>query len=66
MQPGDVVFVCNPKYDSAGGALPTTHVGMYIGNNTVLHASTTSYTVRTDTLFGGYYGDYVVAVKRMG
>ena len=66
MQPGDLVYLFDPKYDYSGGTLPTTHVVMYIGNNTVLHASTTSNTVRTDTLFGGYYGNYVVAVKRMG
>ena len=66
MQPGDLVYLFDPKYDYSGGSLPTTHVLMYIGNNTVLHASTTSNTVRTDPLFGGYYGNYVVAVKRMG
>lgn len=66
MQPGDLVYIFDSKYDYSGGTLPTTHVLMYIGNNTVLHASTTSNTVRTDTLFGGYYGNYVVAVKRMG
>lgn len=66
MQPGDLVYLFDPKYDYSGGTLPTTHVLMYIGDNTVLHASTTSNTVRTDTLFGGYYGNYVVAVKRMG
>lgn len=66
MQPGDLVYLFDSKYDYSGGTLPTTHVLMYIGNNTVLHASTTSNTVRTDTLFGGYYGNYVVAVKRMG
>ena len=66
MQPGDLVYIFDSKYDYSGGTLPTTHVLMYIGDNTVLHASTTSNTVRTDTLFGGYYGNYVVAVKRMG
>lgn len=66
MQPGDLVYIFDPRFDSSGGTLPTTHVMMYVGNNTVLHASTTSYTVQCDTLFGGYYGNYVVAVKRMG
>lgn len=66
MQPGDLVYIFDPRFDSSGGTLPTTHVMMYIGDNTVLHASTTSYTVQCDTLFGGYYGNYVVAVKRMG
>lgn len=66
MQPGDLVYLFDPRFDSSGGTLPTTHVMMYIGDNTVIHASTTSYTVQCDTLFGGYYGNYVVAVKRMG
>lgn len=66
MQPGDLVYIFDPKYDGSGGTLPTTHVLMYIGNNTVLHASTTSNSVRCDTLYGGYYGNYIVGVKRMG
>ena len=66
MQPGDLVYLFDPRFDSSGGTLPTTHVMMYIGATTVIHASTTSYTVQCDTLFGGYYGNYVVAVKRMG
>lgn len=66
MQPGDLVFFFDPKFDSSGGRLPTTHVGIYMGNNQFIHASTTSYRVQYDTLFGGYFGNYVVGAKRIG
>ncbi len=66
LQPGDLVFFFDPRYDSSGGTLPTTHVGMYVGNNQFIHAATTSYRVQYDTLFGGYYGPYVVGAKRIG
>ena len=65
LQPGDLVFFFDPRYDSSGGTLPTTHVGMYVGNNQFIHAATTSYRVQYDTLFGGYYGPYVVGAKRI-
>ena len=66
LQPGDLVFFFDPRYDSSGGTLPTTHVGMYVGNNQFIHAATTSYRVQYDTLFDGYYGPYVVGAKRIG
>ncbi|HIT31970.1 MAG TPA: SH3 domain-containing protein [Candidatus Enterenecus stercoripullorum] len=65
MQPGDLVYFFDPKFDGSGGTLPTTHVGIYVGNNQFIHASTTSYRVQYDPLFGGYYGPYVVGVKRI-
>ncbi len=66
MQPGDLVFFFDRAYDSSGGRLPVTHVGMYVGNNQFVHASTPSSGVRLDTLFGGYHGSHLVAVKRIG
>ena len=66
IQPGDLVFFFDPKYDYSGGTLPTTHVGMYVGNNQFIHASTTSYRVQYDKLFGSYYGNYIVGFKRIG
>ena len=66
MQPGDLIFIYDAKYDSSGGTLPTTHVGMYVGNDTMIHASTTTGRVMYDKVFSGYYGKYVVGVKRMG
>ena len=66
IQPGDLVFFFDPKFDGSGGTLPTTHVGMYMGNNQFIHASTVSYKVQYDTLFGSYYGNYIVGFKRIG
>ena len=66
IQPGDLVFFFDPKYDNSGGTLPTTHVGIYVGNNQFINASTVTYKVQYDTLFGSYYGNYVVGFKRIG
>ena len=66
IQPGDLVFFFDPKFDGSGGRLPTTHVGIYMGNNQFIHASTVTYKVQYDTLFGSYYGNYVVGFKRVG
>lgn len=66
IQPGDLVFFFDPKFDGSGGTLPTTHVGMYVGNNQFIHASTVSYKVQYDRLFGSYYDDYIVGFKRIG
>ena len=66
IQPGDLVFFFDPKFDGSGGTLPTTHVGMYMGNNQFIHASTVSYKVQYDKLYGSYYGNYIVGFKRIG
>ena len=65
MQPGDLVYFFDPRFDGSGGTLPTTHAGIYVGNNQFIHASTTSYQVQYDILFGGYYEPYLVGVKRI-
>ena len=65
MQPGDLVYFFDPRFDGSGGTLPTTHAGIYVGNNQFIHASTTSYRVQYDDLFGGYYEPYLVGVKRI-
>lgn len=65
MQPGDLIFFFDPRFDGSGGTLPTTHVGMYVGNGQFIHASTTSYRVQYDSV-SGYYGRYIVGVKRIG
>jgi len=66
IQPGDLVFFFDPRFDSSGGTLPTTHMGIYMGNNQFIHASTTTRTVKYDTLFGSYHGNYIVGFKRIG
>ncbi len=66
LQPGDLLFFFDRAYDSSGGTKPVTHVGIYIGNNQFVHASTPSSGVRLDTLFGGYHGKHLVGAKRLG
>ena len=65
MQPGDLIFFFDRRFDSSGGTLPTTHVGMYAGNGQFIHASTTSYRVQYDSIYG-YYAPYIVGAKRIG
>lgn len=64
MQPGDLIFFFDRRFDSSGGTLPTTHVGMYVGNGQFIHASTTTYRVQYDSIYG-YYAPYIVAAKRI-
>ena len=65
MQPGDLIFFYNRRNDSSGGALPTTHVGIYVGNGQFIHASTNSYRVQYDSIYG-HYAQYLVGAKRIG
>lgn len=65
MQPGDLIFFFDARFDGSGGTLPTTHVGMYVGGGQFIHASTTSYRVQYDSV-SGYYAPYIVGVKRIG
>ena len=65
MQPGDLIFFFDRRFDSSGGTLPTTHVGMYVGAGQFIHASTTSYRVQYDSIYG-YYAPYIVGAKRIG
>ncbi|MBQ9393848.1 MAG: SH3 domain-containing protein [Oscillospiraceae bacterium] len=62
LQPGDLVFF----YNAANGVPPTTHVGIYVGGGSFIHAS--SYyggVVITDMSSGPYYRDFV-AGRRIG
>ena len=65
MQPGDLIFFFDRRFDSSGGTLPTTHVGMYVGDGQFIHASTTTYRVQYDSIYG-YYAPYIVGAKRIG
>lgn len=65
MQPGDLIFFFDSRFDGSGGTLPTTHVGMYVGGGQFIHAATTSYRVQYDSV-SGYYSRYIVGVKRIG
>jgi len=65
IEPGDLVFFFDPKFDGSGGTLPTTHMGIYVGNGQFIHASTTSYRVQYDSLWNSYYTKYIVGFKRI-
>lgn len=59
VQVGDLVFFSDRH------AAPATHVGIYIGNNQFISA-TSSSGVRIDSLFTGYWGSRYIAAKRIG
>ena len=65
LEPGDLIFIYNPKYDSSGGTKPVTHVGIYVGNNQFVHASTTGKVVKYSDLYGSHY-KHMVGFKRIG
>lgn len=62
LQPGDLVLFCDP---SRSNGKACSHVGIYIGNNEFIHAST-SYGVRINGLDESYYNGYYKGAKRLG
>lgn len=58
--PGDLVF-----FRRSGTVKPVSHVGIYVGDGSFIHASTTGYEVRIDTLASGYYSDVYVYARRI-
>lgn len=65
MEPGDLIYFFDPRFDGSGGTLPTTHMGIYVGNGQFIHASTTTYRVQYDNVYGSYYTPYIVGAKRI-
>ncbi|MDR0813327.1 MAG: SH3 domain-containing protein [Oscillospiraceae bacterium] len=57
--PGDLVFI------SAYGNQTITHVGMYVGNKLMVHASNPTAGVVVSTLDQGYYTNRIVGFKRV-
>jgi len=64
LQPGDLVLFCDP---SRSGGKACSHVGIYIGDNNFVHASSGSSVkyVRTSSLNESYYSGYYVGAKRV-
>ena len=62
LQPGDLVLFCDP---SRSNGKACSHVGIYIGDNEFIHAST-SYGVRISSLDESYYNGYYKGAKRLG
>ena len=59
LQPGDLVFFANGSGGSIG------HVGIYIGDNQFIHASSGSGYIRTDNLSSTYYANYYAGARRI-
>lgn len=64
LQPGDLVLFCDP---SRSGGKACSHVGIYIGDNNFVHASSGSSGkyIRTSSLSENYYSSYYVGAKRV-
>lgn len=65
LQPGDLVMFCDP---SRSNGKACSHVGIYIGNNEFVHASSGSSGkyVRISSLSETYYDAYYKGAKRLG
>ena len=62
LQPGDLVFFCDP---SRSNGKACSHVGIYVGNDDFIHASSGSNAVRISSLNESYYGGYYIGGKRL-
>ena len=62
LQPGDLVFFCDP---SRAGGKAASHVGIYIGSNQFIHASSGGGKVQIDSLSKAYYAKYYVGARRL-
>lgn len=60
LEPGDLVF-----FRSAGTVKPVSHVGLYIGDGSFIHASTNNYQIRIDSLASGYFSEIYVGARRV-
>lgn len=65
LQPGDLVMFCDP---SRSNGKACSHVGIYIGNNEFIHASSGSggKQVKISSLSQDYYNRYYKGAKRIG
>ena len=65
LQPGDLVLFCDP---SRSNGKACSHVGIYIGDNEFVHASSGSSgkRVRISSLSEDYYNGYYKGAKRVG
>ena len=59
LQVGDLVFFNNTSSGSVG------HVGIYIGDNMIVHAANSRRGVTTDTIASGYYNNYYYTARRI-
>ena len=63
LQPGDLVFFRDPRRVQRGKAC--SHVGMYIGDGKMIHASSSKTGVIVSSLYSGSYQKYFVGGKHI-
>ena len=61
LQPGDLVF-----FNKGNPSKRATHVGIYIGGNQFIHASTPTVGVIVSDMDSAYYGTGFVGARRLG
>ena len=59
--PGDLVFFANPRVSSKR----VGHVGIYIGDNSFIHASSPGDDVKIDSMTSSYYSRYYISSARI-
>jgi cell wall-associated NlpC family hydrolase len=62
LQAGDLVFFCDP---SRSGGKAASHVGIYIGSNQFIHASSGGGKVQINSLSEAYYSQYYIGARRV-
>ena len=63
LQPGDLVLFCDPSLSNGKAC---SHVGIYVGDNQFIHASSSSTGyVKLSSLSENYYSNYYVGAKRV-
>ena len=61
LQPGDLVFFKDPSFSGKYAS----HVGIYVGSNKFIHASSAGGCVRYSSLSETYYAKYYAGARRM-
>lgn len=64
LQPGDLVFF-NPNGNASSGSQNLGHVGIYIGGNRIIHASTPQTGVIESSLAETWYVNHYVCARRI-
>ena len=59
LQPGDLVFLSNNKTNGIG------HVGIYIGDNKIIHAESSRYYKITINELTGWYANHYITARRV-
>ena len=62
LQPGDLIFFNNPRYNRGKAC---SHVGLYLGDGMMIHASSSKTGVIISSIYSGSYPKYFVGGKHI-